>query len=274
MRKITGCLKKLKTVLDTTVHYYFLLDGKEILLNELLGKSISFKHTGIIYCIQCSRKINKSFQQGFCFPCLRRLQECNLCIIHPECCQVEKGCPVDDWAHAHCHQSHVVYLANSSGLKVGITRATQVPTRWIDQGALQAVPIFYTANRYQAGIIEVALKGFIADRTDWRRMLKNEIEEIDLITARDTLLREADCSLKTVMNQFKSEDICSVITSITTRFSYPVLRYPENVKALLLDKALSINGYLLGIKGQYLILDSGVINIRKYSGYEVECILA
>lgn len=273
MKKVTGHLKKLKTVLNTTVDYYLLLEGEEILLNELIGKSIAFNHNGIIHCIRCSRKTNKSFQQGFCFPCLRRLQECNLCIIHPERCQVEKGCPTDDWAHAYCHQSHIVYLANSSGLKVGITRETQAQTRWIDQGALQAVPVFYTANRYQAGVIEVALKAFIADRSDWRRMLRNETKEIDLITARDALLREANHSLKMVMGQFKSEDIFPVETSIVTRLSYPVLEYPAKVKALSLDKTPSINGCLLGIKGQYLILDSGVINIRKYGGYGVECIV-
>ena len=273
MKKITGHLKKLKTVLNTTVDYYLLLGDEEILLNDLLSRWISINHTGIIHCIQCSRKINKSFQQGFCFPCLRRLQECNLCMIHPERCQVEKGCPTDNWAHAHCHQSHVVYLANASGLKVGITRETQVPTRWIDQGALQAVPIFYTANRYQAGVIEVALKAFISDRVNWRRMLRNKIEEIDLITARDALLQEANHSLKTVIGQFKLEDIYPVQTSIVTRLNYPVLQYPEKVKVLSLDKTLLVNGCLLGIKGQYLILDSGVINIRKYGGYMVECVV-
>lgn len=273
MKKITGYLKKLKTVLNKTVDYYLLLEDKEILLNELLGKSIAFNHTGIIHCIQCSRKTNKSFQQGFCFSCLRRLQECNLCIIHPECCRVEKGCPTDDWAHTHCYQKHVVYLSNSSGLKVGVTRNTQVPTRWIDQGALQAVPVFYTANRYQAGVLEVALKDFVSDRTNWRKMLKNATQEINLISARDALFQKANYSLKMVIGQFKSGDIYPVRTSIVTRLNYPVLKYPEKVKVLLLDKTLSINGYLLGIKGQYLILDSGVINIRKYGGYEVECIL-
>ncbi|QTS83901.1 DUF2797 domain-containing protein [Coxiella endosymbiont of Amblyomma nuttalli] len=274
MKKITGHLKKLKTVLNTTIDYYLLLDDKEILLNAFLGKLISFYHIGIICCIQCGRKTNKSFQRGFCFPCLRRLQECNLCIIHPERCQIEKEkCPVDDWAHTHCHQSHVVYLANSSGLKVGITRETHIPTRWIDQGALQAVPIFYTANRYQAGIIEVTLKAFISDRINWRRMLRNETKEVDLIAVRDALLQEAHHSLKVVTGQFKSEDIHPVGTSIVTRLNYPVLQYPDKVKALSLDKVFLVHGRLLGIKGQYLILDSGVVNIQKYSGYVVECLM-
>ena len=273
MKKITGYLKKLKTVLNKTIDYYLPLGDEEISLNDLLGKTISLNHTGIIRCIQCGRRTNKSFQQGFCFLCLRRLQECNLCIIHPECCQVEEGCPTNDWVHTHCYQRHMVYLANSSRLKVGVTRDTQMPTRWIDQGALQAVPIFYTANRYQAGVIEVTLKDFVADRTNWRKMLKNETEEINLIRARDALFREANHSLKMVMGRFKSKDIYPVRTSIVTRLSYPVLEYPEKVKALLLSKTLAIDGRLLGMKGQYLILDTGVINVQKYSGYGVECTL-
>ena len=243
-------------------------------LNEWLGKTISLNYTGLIHCIQCTRKTNTSFQQGFCFPCLRRLQECNLCIIHPERCQVEKGnCPIDDWAHAQCHRSHIIYLAVSSGLKVGITRETQVPTRWIDQGAIRAIPIFYTKNRYQAGRIEVALKVFVSDRTDWRRMLRNETDKIDLLEARDKLLKKAGSSLSSIVDQFQGKDICKMKTNVVTQLNYPVLEYPSKIKTLLFEKTDSITGRLLGIKGQYLILDNGVINIRKYAGYHVECIV-
>ena len=272
--KVNIHLKKLKGVFKTPVEYYLTHEGNEILLNAWLGKSILCSYVGSIYCIQCGRKTNKSFQQGFCFPCLKRLQECDLCIIHPERCRVEKeGCPVDDWAHVHCHQGHIVYIANSSGLKVGITRKTQVPTRWIDQGAIQAVPIFRTKNRYQAGVIEVSLKAFIGDRTDWRKMLRNDIEEIDLISARDALLKEAGSSLFKVINQFKEGDICKLETTPVTQLNYPVLEYPSKIKALSFEKTPSITGSLLGIKGQYLILATGVINIRKYSGYSVECMV-
>ncbi|AKQ33598.1 DUF2797 domain-containing protein [Candidatus Coxiella mudrowiae] len=272
--KVNIHLKKLKSIFKAPVEYYLTHESGEILLNAWLGKSISFNYAGSIYCIQCARKTNKSFQQGFCFPCLRRLQECDLCIIHPERCRVEKeGCPIEDWAHVNCHQNHVVYIANSSGLKVGITRETQVPTRWIDQGAIQGVPILQTKNRYQAGMIEVSLKAFIADRTDWRRMLRNDIEEMDLISARDALLKEADSSLSRVINQFKDGDIRKLETTLVTRLNYPVLEYPNKIKALSFEKTPTIMGFLLGIKGQYLILDTGVINIRKYGGYNVECMV-
>ncbi|MFV9989223.1 MAG: DUF2797 domain-containing protein [Coxiella endosymbiont of Dermacentor nuttalli] len=272
--KVNIFLKKLKSVFKTPIEYYLTHKSGEILLNAWLGKSISFEHSGLICCIQCRRKINKSFQQGFCFPCFRRLQECNLCIIRPERCLVEKGgCLIDDWAHAQCHQSHIVYLANSSGLKVGITQETQVPTRWIDQGAIQGIPIFRTKNRYQAGMVEVILKSFITDRTNWRLMLKNNIEEIDLISARDALLKEANSFLFKLIDQFKEKNICKLKTLLVTRLNYPVLKYPDKTKVLSFEKAPVIKGSLLGIKGQYLILDTGVINIRKYGGYNVECMV-
>ncbi|PMB54647.1 hypothetical protein CLERM_057 [Coxiella-like endosymbiont] len=272
--KINIHLKKLKSILKAPIEYYLIQDNGEILLNDWLGKSISFNYTGSIFCIQCGRKTNQSFQEGFCFPCLRRLQECDLCIIHPERCRIEKeGCFIGDWAHVHCHENHVVYIANSSGLKVGITRKTQVFTRWIDQGAIQGIPILHTKNRYQAGMIEVNLKAFIADRTDWRRMLRNDIEEMDLISARDAVLKKANFSLVKVINQFKEGDVQKLKTISVTRLKYPVLEYPNQIKALSFEKTPTITGFLLGIKGQYLILNTGVINIRKYAGYNVECML-
>ena len=271
--KVDINLKKLKGVFKTPIEYYLTYESGEILLNTWLGKSILFNHVGSIFCIQCGRKTNKSFQKGFCFPCLKRLQECGLCIIHPERCQVAKegGCPIDDWAHAHCHQSHVVYIANSSGLKVGVTRETQVPTRWIDQGAIQAIPIFQTKNRYQAGMIEVSLKAFISDRTNWQRMLRNDIEKMDLISARDTLFKKMGSSLFQVIKQFKEGDVRELKRRRVTQLNYPVLEYPSKIKALSFEKTPIITGSLLGIKGQYLILDTGAINIRKYAGYNVEC---
>src|ERR1700722_1856418 len=138
----------------TPVSYYLSLAEEQIPLNQFIGKKIQLNYLGKIYCIQCGRETKKSFQQGFCFPCYRRLLECNLCIIHPEKCRYYEGkCDPNDWAHAQCGQKQIVYLANSSGVKVGITRATQIPTRWIDQGATQGLPIFSVANRYQAGLI-------------------------------------------------------------------------------------------------------------------------
>lgn len=272
MQTITGNLYKMKVELNLPVTYSLRLSEQEIPLNAFLGKNISLTHTGLIHCIQCGRKTSKSFQQGFCYPCLRRLMECDLCMIYPEKCHVEQGtCPKNDWAHTQCYQPHIIYLANSSGLKVGITRETNVPGRWIDQGAKQAMPIFKVSNRYQAGVLEVALKQFVSDRTNWRMMLRQDVAGVDLMQERDALLNQAQPALNEVLTQFKKEDIIPIVEVNITTMKYPILQYPEKITSLSFDKTSTISGKLQGIKGQYLILDGGVINVRKFGGYEVEC---
>jgi hypothetical protein len=270
---MVGILRKLKTHYHDPIEYYASVGEQSIFLNPFIGQPITLSYTGHIYCIQCGRKTKTSFQQGFCFLCFRRLQECGLCIIHPERCRVEEGCPKDDWAHAQCNGSHIVYLANGSGLKVGITRETQVPTRWIDQGAAQAIPFFHTANRYQAGIIEVLLKKYVSDRTDWRVMLRGEAPLLDLVSLCEELLLKTQEELDPIIARWDRGNIESVESPMVTFLSYPVLEYPRKISSLSLDQEPLIQGRLLGIKGQYLILDTGVINIRKFSGYEVELLL-
>jgi hypothetical protein len=51
---------------------------------------------------------------------------------------------------------------------------------------------------------------------------------------------------------------------------FPVNHYPNKLKSFNLDKHPEASGILQGIKGQYLLLDTGVINIRKFTGYELE----
>jgi hypothetical protein len=166
-------------------------------------------------------------------------------------------------------QSHVVYIANSSGLKVGITRGSQIPTRWIDQGATQAVPVFRVKSRFHSGLIESALKKHVSDRTDWRRMLKgvNPIE--DLAASAKNILETASADMEGLndgQGVLQPERLDESVVAI----EYPVAEYPEKVSSLNLDKTPEVSGLLQGIKGQYLILDRGVINMRKFSGYEVE----
>ncbi|OGO93105.1 MAG: hypothetical protein A3F41_06965 [Coxiella sp. RIFCSPHIGHO2_12_FULL_44_14] len=272
MPEIIGNLRKLKSKVDASLHYYLCVGDAEISLREQLGQVLILTHSGGIYCIQCGRKTRQSFQQGFCYPCLQRWLECDLCIIHPEKCHVMRGtCPMDDWAHAQCHASHIVYLANSSGVKVGITRETQVPTRWIDQGAKQAIPIFKVANRYQAGMIEVVLKAFVSDRTHWRNLLLREANDINLMEVRDALLHTAQLQLNKVISTFLPTDIMAIQERAMMVLNYPVLHYPTVIHTLSFDKTPTIRGKLLGIKGQYLIFDTGVMNIRKFGGYEVTC---
>jgi hypothetical protein len=259
----------MRVVHQSPIDYYLRLNDHEQHMNPSIGHTIQLSFEGLIHCVQCGRKTSKSYQQGFCYPCMMRLQECNLCTIRPECCLVEEGhCPKDDWAHAHCHQTHIIYLANSSGLKVGITRHNQVPTRWIDQGAIQALPIFEVDNRYRAGQVEVSLKPYVSDRTNWRRMLKGEAPPLDLIAEKKQLLDQAATALEPWTKKWGPDGLRPV-DAHTLTFDYPDDYTLSTVRSLSFDKTPEIQGTLLGIKGQYLILDTGVLNIRKFGGYQI-----
>jgi hypothetical protein len=255
---------------------YRLPIGDELLpMNEHIGSVIKLSYQNEIYCIACGRKTKKSFAQGHCFPCFRSLASCDMCILRPETCHYAKGtCRQPEWGESHCFIPHYVYLANSSGIKVGITRETQVPTRWIDQGASQALPVFQVENRLQSGLLEVVLKQHISDRTDWRKMLKADAEPLDLKAIRDELFDKCAAEVATLKHeQGKNEQDEAVIQAIyedIVDIKYPVSEYPEKIKSLNFDKQPDIEGILMGIKGQYLILDTGVLNIRKFSGYNIQ----
>ncbi|NOY71707.1 MAG: DUF2797 domain-containing protein [Gammaproteobacteria bacterium] len=255
----------------TAVQYTMRIGTERQLLNPYIGSTIHLNFTGAIHCMSCGRKTNKSFQQGYCFPCMRSLAQCDTCIVRPETCHFEQGtCRDESWGRQHCYQPHLVYLANSSGLKVGITRHTQVPTRWIDQGAIQAIPLLTVANRLQSGLVEVILKKQVSDRTDWRKMLKNTSEPLDLVAERKKLLSLCDAEIDQLKTQIGSEAIQYNENFDITEIRYPVLSYPTKVTSLNFDKTPQISGLLQGIKGQYLIFDTGVLNIRKFGGYHIE----
>lgn len=270
---ISGNLAKMMNRLDEDgLAHYLLPVGEELLtLESLLGKPVSIKFNGQINCIACGRLTKKSYSQGYCFPCSQRLAECDICIVRPEKCHYDQGtCREPEWGEAHCMQTHFVYLANTSGLKVGITRASQIPTRWIDQGATQALPAFRVNTRYHAGLVEVLFKQHVADRTDWRRMLKGSNNDLDLVDLRDSLFAETERELAELKEKVGEGAIVRLHDEPVTVLDYPVMIYPVTVTALNLDKTPDVQGTLQGIKGQYLILDKGVLNIRKYSGYYVE----
>ena len=252
----------MKNTLDDPVQYVLPIGEDMIPMNEFIGKYILFKWEGKINCIACGRNTNKSFAQGFCYPCFINAPETSECILRPQLCQAHEGIARDmQWAKHHCLQDHFVYLAISSGVKVGVTRSAQIPTRWMDQGARQAIKLAKTPNRYTAGLIEVVLKEYISDRTQWQRMLKNQlVEGVDLLNKKKEMLDHLiDELLKYKCND---NDITEII--------YPVEEYPEKVKSLSFDKLNEIEGRLWGIKGQYLMFDDGtVLNIRKHNGYKV-----
>lgn len=254
-----GRILKMKTAIDKPIQYHLPL-GKEILhMNPWIGKHIKFIFEGEIICLDCEKKTKKSFNQGFCYTCFQSSPMAAECIIKPELCRAHLGEGRDvEWEKKHHLKDHFVYLAVSSGIKVGITRDTQVPTRWIDQGASYAVPIAKTPNRYLCGMIEVSLKKYVSDRTAWQRMLKNEITHEDLFEKRTELIQLIPKKYHDYL--LKKEEILYL--------DYPVDEYPKKVKSMSFDKTPIIEGRLLGIKGQYLIFEGGkVLNIRKHQAY-------
>lgn len=266
-----GIVRKMATRLEQPVAYQVRLGDERVPLNPLLNKKLRLNYTGTIYCVLCGRKTNKSFNQGYCYPCFQKAPECDPCIIHPEKCHPEYGTERDPaWGEKYLMQDHIVYLANSSGLKVGITRATQVPTRWIDQGATQALAMIRVRNRYHSGLLEVMFKQHVKDKTNWRDMLKGDAEPLDMEAERDKLLEECKKEIEELDAQFGFYGVSLINGVDTVAISYPVTTYPEKINSFNFDKEPVVEGKLQGVKGQYLIFDEGVINLRRFSGYEVE----
>ena len=269
--KITGNIVKMKTFLEDGEARYELPVGDEsVPMNDLVGESLQLTYEDEINCIACGRKTKKSFSQGYCYPCFSSLAQCDMCIVKPETCHYFEGtCREPQWGEEHCMQDHYVYLANSSGIKVGITRGSQIPTRWMDQGATQALPIFKVKNRLISGKVEVVIKQHVADKTDWRRMLKGEADGLDLAGRRDALLAECQQEIKQIEAEYGSDAVTYLDNEKQIEICYPVTEYPTKVTSFNFDKAPIVEGTLMGIKGQYLIFDNGVINIRKFGGYKV-----
>ena len=261
--KIQGDLLKMSTEINEEVQYSLKFGGQELKMNDLISKEIKIEYLNEIHCIKCGRKTKTSFAQGFCYPCFTSAPETEECVLRPELCQAHNGIARDmDYATKYCLNDHIVYLALTSGVKVGVTRITQVPTRWIDQGAWKAIKLAVTPNRYLAGSIEVALKHHLNDKTNWRHMLTNKLaKEIDLVEEKDRVIE----LLHPDFQAYASDD------DDILELKYPVIKYPEKVKSINFEKIPFIQDVLTGIKGQYLLFDSGaVLNIRKHGGYKVE----
>lgn len=255
-------LKKMRVENSSPVKYWLGTSDGEVFMNDLIGKEIELEFIGEINCSVCNRSTKKSFN-GFCYPCFMNAPENSECIIRPELCLGHEGKGRDpEWEEKNHVIPHTVYLALTSGVKVGITRGGNEFTRWIDQGAWKTIKLAEVPDRYTSGLVEVALKEHISDKTNWQRMLKNERnEDVDLLDTKDELIEY----LPEELQDFISDD------DDVFEIEYPVKEYPLKVKSLNFDKTPVVGGLLKGIRGQYLIFDSGeVINLRKFTGYNIK----
>lgn len=258
--EISGNIRKMEVVHSDPVEYQLALGDQKVSMNQLLGKHINMSFQGRINCIRCGRETRKSFAQGYCYPCFTTAPETEECVLRPELCRAHEGIARDmEYAKKHCLTEQVVYLSLTSGLKVGVTRGSQVPVRWIDQGAVKAIELARTPNRFKAGELEVALKAHMNDKTNWRKMLTGPGPvETDLPQEKQRIIQMVPDSLK----KFVTDN------NRVYEFSYPVSSYPEKIRSLNFDKEPEVSGVLTGIKGQYLLFDDNrVINMRKFGGY-------
>ncbi|MFJ2981884.1 MULTISPECIES: DUF2797 domain-containing protein [unclassified Pseudomonas] len=266
-----GSLSKMAVSLQAPlVQYSFRLDDTQVPVNPLIGQRLRLEYLGAIHCSHCGKRTKTSFSQGYCYPCMTKLAQCDVCIMAPERCHYDAGtCREPSWGEQFCMTDHVVYLANSSGIKVGITRATQLPTRWLDQGASQALPIMRVATRQQSGLVEDVLRSQVPDRTNWRALLKGDAEALDLVAIREQIFDACADGLRELQSRFGLQAIQPLPDAEVVQMNYPVEAYPKKIVSFNLDKDPVVEGTLLGIKGQYLIFDTGVINIRKYTAYQL-----
>jgi len=257
-----GVLNKMQTEYGNPIQYYLAFKNSFIHFNQLLNKEIRIQFDGY-ECLHCGKE-KKIFRQGFCYDCFTNSAQVGDWIMRPELSKAHLGIEDRDLAYEQKVQlqPHIVYLAVASDVKVGVTRKTQVPTRWIDQGASYAVALVEVPNRYLAGITEVHLKGLFTDKTNWRKMLQNETIAVDLIDIIHKTEKNIPLEVLPYFEHTKHEIL---------HLEYPVEQYPSKVTSLNLDKTPFYSGKLIGVKGQYLIFDDNtVFNIRTYEGYKVK----
>lgn len=256
-----GTLSKMETEFGHPIQYYLIFESSFLNVNQLIGKKLEINFEGF-QCLNC-KKNKKIYRQGFCYDCFYSSPAVGDWIMRPELSKAHLGIADRDLDYETRVQlqPHVVYLALSSEVKVGVTRKTQIPTRWIDQGACKAIAILEVPNRYLAGITEVELKKHFTDKTNWRKMLQHEALDLDLLVERTRIYDFLPQEVRPYFNPDLDEHFV---------MEYPVTQRPAKVTGLNLDKTPNFGGKLIGIQGQYLIFEDGtVFNIRSFEGYIV-----
>lgn len=263
-----GNIRKMQTELSGEVQYHLplfdvLAPGPVVFMNELIGQTISIQFAGDIHCVVSGKKIKKTYGDGMSYDAFMRSPMAVESIIRPELSRIHEGIALRDkeWEEAHHNQPHITYIARTGGTKVGVTRSSNIPDRWIDQGAVEAIILAEVPYRQLAGLIEVELRQYISDKTNWRNMLTNKTtDRRSLLEIKDTLIAE----LPVDYQDFISDN------DAITQIHYPVIKYPEKVQSMSLDKNRDIKKGLAGIRGQYLIFDDQtVLNLRSHAGYRI-----
>jgi hypothetical protein len=262
----SGNIRKMRTSLNDQVEYVLPLHNNLqknhfISMNQFIGSTLNISFKGLINCVVTGRKIHKTYGEGMCYDAWKNSPMAVESIIRPELSRIHEGVALRDekWERENHLQPHYVYLTKTGGIKVGVTRATNLPYRWIDQGAVEGLVIAETPYRQAAGLIEIALKKFISDKTNWRKMLTNDLVDDLLVDVRDELIDKIPTELK----QY-------VVKKEMLKIPFPVIEYPQKVTSMKLDKIPEIEMKLMGIKGQYLIFEQGkVINLRSHTGYYI-----
>lgn len=266
--EIVGNLRKMSTdLVDGQAKYRLrlcdVLDPLESIdMNDLIGQEIQLEYQGYYNSVLSGEKMNKPFGEGLTYKEFMESPQASPSIMRPELSEIHNGIALRDyaWEVEHHLKPHYVYISLTSNYKVGVTRATNMPYRWIDQGATQAVVIAEVPYRQLAGLIEVELKQHIGDKTAWQRMLKGQVEDNRSIEdVREELINKVPADYELYLQ--RDNPIVNI--------DFPLEQHPEKVKSIKIDKVKTLTSKLKGIKGQYLIFSDGVMNIRNQSGARV-----
>jgi len=261
---LEGPLQKMVVSSGDPIAYSLRVGDESLSLNSVLGRGLEVQFLGRISCRHCQTPTARSYGGGYCYHCFKTLARCDLCVVSPDRCHYHAGtCREPEWGRSFCMQPHLVYLANSSAAKVGITGAGNAVTRWADQGAVQGLVIMSADTRQAAGLAEVRLAKLVGDRTDWRVLVSRDAPAVDLTALRDRLRDEVEgLPVGTSWQERQPEGL-----------SYPLLRYPRKPVALRLDERPAVRGNLVGVKGQYLLFEHGAFNVRHHEAYHVRVTL-
>ncbi len=251
--------KMILSVSQPAVRAWMPLGRHLVDVNALIGKPLRLSWPGMAECQSCGGIFSELHAQGFCKKCFFDSPLAGASIVRPELSTAHLGKADRDleFERAYQLQPHTVYLADSGGIKVGVTRTRQQVTRWLDQGATRAKVLAITENRYEAGLIEVALKAHFSDKTDWRKMLAGLSFDAEFSAAVDRALGAIPAELQRF-----------AVTDGLEHRAHWSLAPGFSAKSVKLSQPGDVlEGVLAGQRGQYLgFADGRALNVRSHEG--------